>query len=310
MPRIRILMPMPYPDVKGPIARHSRVLIDELQKLDCEIDTAVWGKRRENESLFEKIFGRFGDVLKIRKTLTRNRYDILLVKTFHDWFSILRDTALVLLTKGRSRKTIIQLHGSVSHKFKEPGQWLFKLCNRIILRNSDAILVLSHEERRDFLKFQPGANVVVVENPYIEKRTASDETRPEKDSAANILFVGRLIEAKGLFELLDAVSLLQKKELNLTLRESSKTQKTILDVIPAQAGIFSPHAPPIDSRLRGNDVEGVLRDKAHNIRLNVRLTIVGDGPEEENLRRKAESLGVSSIVNFAGYCAGEDLMHH
>jgi glycosyltransferase involved in cell wall biosynthesis len=177
--------------------------------------TLPWGRRQDNESLFNKIGGRVQDIARIRRTLASSRFSTVVVKTAHDWATLSRDIPLLVAVRHLCPKITLQLHGSSSNWLVSPGRILFKYATRLLLGLSDAALILSSEEQRQWQKFHPTGNFFVVSNPFVPATVLSPEASPSTlnvpECRPTLLFVGRLVEAKGVLDLLNALPRILKQ---------------------------------------------------------------------------------------------------
>jgi glycosyltransferase involved in cell wall biosynthesis len=87
----------------------------------------------------------------------------------------------------------------------EPGHWAFKLATAVLLLLVDGVMVLSTEEQRLWQAFRRHPPVFAVKNPFVGT-AASRRHAPSAAEVDRVLFVGRLLEAKGIFDLLEAFS--------------------------------------------------------------------------------------------------------
>jgi glycosyltransferase involved in cell wall biosynthesis len=202
---MRIFMLVQNPGARGPVAKHTSHLVAALRSLGCTLVTHPWGQYRERESLLQKLSQRSGDVLSVRRAVKDQAFDIAVVKTAHDWRTLLRDTAVVLAIRRRCRPVVLQLHGSQASTLSEPGRRAFKVATAALLALVDGVLVLSTEEQRQWQAFRRGPPVFTVKNPYISAfPSAAREATNGSAPGARALFVGRLIKEKGIFELVEA----------------------------------------------------------------------------------------------------------
>jgi glycosyltransferase involved in cell wall biosynthesis len=121
---------------------------------------------------------------------------------------------------------VIHFHGSYSDQLSAPGHRLLKLASRVLVGACDAALVLSQEEKREWSAFYPAGRFEVVANPFLAEpvqavlaraaaASSSGDGGEEAASAparagggvATLLFVGRLMPEKGVFDLVQAVAL-------------------------------------------------------------------------------------------------------
>ena len=210
---MRIFMLVQQAGPPGPVPKLTMHLVAALRSRGCTVMTHPWGRRRLAESLIEKVIQRIRDVLSVHRASKGQTFDIAIVETSHDWRTVLRDIAVVLVIRRRCRPVVLQLHGSRASSLVERGHRGFKLATASLLSLVDGVLVLSTEERRQWQAFRCRPPVFTVKNPYV--RTLSLNSREAANTGApdRALFVGRLIEQKGIFDLIDALPLVLKKTL-------------------------------------------------------------------------------------------------
>jgi glycosyltransferase involved in cell wall biosynthesis len=214
---MRIFMLVQHPDARGPVPKHTSHLVAALRSLDCTVVTHPWGQQRAGETLLAKLIQRSRDVLSVYRTLRHNTFDVAIVKTSHDWRTLLRDIAVALVIRRRCRPIVLQFHGGLASRLVERGGHAFKLTTAILLALVDGTMVLSTEEQRQWRAFRRRPPVFVVKNPYVSIFPTLQE--PTNDSArSRVLFVGRLIEPKGIFDLIDALpAVLERTQCHLVV---------------------------------------------------------------------------------------------
>jgi glycosyltransferase involved in cell wall biosynthesis len=218
-------------EARGPVPKHTAHLIAALRSLGCTVVTHPWGRRSESASLREILIERLRDVLSVRRELTCQSFDIAVVKTAHDWRTLLRDIAVVLVIRQRCRPVILQLHGSRASKLINPGRHAFKLATAVLLTLVDGIMVLSSEERRQWQAFRRHPPVFTVKNPYL-RTFSSGPPQPTHMSGMRALFVGRLIEEKGIFDLIEAFKhVLGQTECELVIVGQGEQEEKLLYLI-------------------------------------------------------------------------------
>ncbi len=253
---LQILFLIPDEKINGPIPKINKILIPSLQSLGCQITTHPWGRRSEKESLFENSLGRLRDIIQIRNVLKEKAFDILFIPSAHDERALFRELMLLFGCQSFPIRKVLLFHGSKVDHLDRPGNFALKLLTRLVLDKSNAQMVLSSEERKEFQKLFPDKLFFVVDNPFI--RTEENDYQKARESSylkhatLHLLFVGRLIKPKGIFDLLESLQIVLKKA-------------------------------------------------------NCHLSIVGDGPEADNVRRFIDKLGLNDNVMLMGYLQGEEL---
>lgn len=220
-PKIRVLFLTVDPDIQGPIPKIDRLLLPALEDLGCDFTTNFWGRHSENETIFQKMVGRLFDLFNAIRKLIRIKPDILYIATTLDEYSLARDIPLLILARFFSARKVLMMHGSQTSFLEQPGHKLFKFLTKILIQFSDAILLLSTEELQDWTHFAPFGKYFVVSNPCeLKNKNELDRSnkRNLKPLHPTILFVGRLVRAKGIFDLIEAMpTILKKIDCNLLI---------------------------------------------------------------------------------------------
>lgn len=207
---MRILMLVQRPTARGPVPKHTAHLVSALRSLGCEVVTRPWGQHRTGESLVTKVVERFRDVRSVQRALRSEKFDVAVVKTAHDWQTLLRDIPVVLVIRRRCRPVVLQFHGSHPSLLGESGQRAFRAVTTFLLRLIDALMVLSTEEQREWQAFRPVLPIFTVKNPYVPGAGAATRTCT-RDQQPSALFVGRLMDEKGIFDLLEAFAAVRQR---------------------------------------------------------------------------------------------------
>lgn len=209
---LRVLMLMPYPHVRGPLPVIVPALTEQLREMGCHVETDLWSRHADDESVAAKVAGRASDLVRIVAHLARGRFDILFVPTAHNWAGLARDLPLMLASRPLCPHRVVHFHGSEVDALVGPGRPVYKALSRALVRRCDAVLLLSEEERALWARFESRGRFEVVLNPFLPSawfpRAASHEAetgpRLRSETDTTILFVGRLIREKGVLDLVEA----------------------------------------------------------------------------------------------------------
>jgi glycosyltransferase involved in cell wall biosynthesis len=202
---MRIFMLVQHQGLRGPVAKHTPYLVTALSSLGCTVVTHPWGRRSEDERFFVNATQRLRDVVSVGRALRGEAFDVAVVKTAHDWRTLARDIAVVLAIRRRCRPVLLQLHGSRASTLVQPGHRAFTLATAILLRLVDGVMVLSTEEQRQWQAFRRRTPVFTVKNPFVRHAVSGNDAVEASTAERNrVLYVGRLLEAKGIFDLVEA----------------------------------------------------------------------------------------------------------
>jgi len=211
---LRLLVLAPNPEISGPfpgpIARIAYSLVDALEGAGCIVERELWGRHEAHESNAARVAGRARDLARIRRKIASGRFDVVFVNTTHDWRALPRDL-LLMLSLPRRVPWVLLYHGSRADLLTSPGHALFKRATRCLLGRSRAVLVLSSVEARQWSNFSPRTSVHVVSNPF-SSGSGSSPRRNAQAASVRVLYAGRLVREKGLFELLEAMAQVVQQE--------------------------------------------------------------------------------------------------
>ena len=213
--RIRILMLSPHATVSGPLPKHTPVLIDALREQGCEVQSLGWGRHRDGDSRAVRAWSRLRDVVRVRTALRRRHFDVLVVKTSHEWVSMARDIPLLLATRRACPRIVLQFHGGRADRLGGRGHVVFKAASKVLFMLCDGVFVLSSEEARATATLRPAGTVRTVFNPYVAPNGGGPDTvgSSASASAATLLFASRLIAEKGVLDLVDAFAIVRAERL-------------------------------------------------------------------------------------------------
>jgi glycosyltransferase involved in cell wall biosynthesis len=199
----------PHVSVRSPLTKITPLLADALAGMGCEVVCEPWGRRSDQERMSSKLFTRFADTLRVRRTLSNGRFDALVVHTSHDRISLLRDVPLLLAVRRVTPCIALHLHGGHSEWLLAPGRYVFKYASRLLFRLSDGVLVLSTTQKRELERFAPSATFRVVLNPF-PTANGHDVERAHNEIPV-VVFASRLMATKGIFDLLEAAAILRQR---------------------------------------------------------------------------------------------------
>ncbi len=169
-----------------------------IENADCEFVHFRAG-RKDGEKLDSGwLVNQLQIPFAFRRAIGRSRPDVVHINTAFEPRSIIRDAALT--TFARNRRYVVHVHGGRFVMEDFPSRSLERAAGRL-LRNASRVVVLGETERERLLKRMPDLNITVLPNAVASARfPEADRPRGIK----NIVYLGRLQEAKGLSEMVEA----------------------------------------------------------------------------------------------------------
>jgi glycosyltransferase involved in cell wall biosynthesis len=207
---MRILMLTCHPHIRGPFPKILPLLARSLRSLGCHVVEEPWGRHHEEETRLRKVLDRPGDILRVRRRLKSEPFDVLFIHTTTEWANYSRDLPLLALCRSLVKHVVLQFHGSCPHLVLGDGNHAFKWASRRLFNSVDGVFVLSTEEQHAWQQFHPSGCFPVISNPFQPlPATPLDRAALPWSAPAGlpvVLFVGRLIREKGIYDLLEAVA--------------------------------------------------------------------------------------------------------
>lgn len=212
-------------------------VIDQLMNHD-------WGERFQFSYLATHITGNpikktlfFANAYKkLKKYIKNNTFDLIHIHMSYKG-SFYRKYYVAKLCKKKNKKVIIHLHGSEFKDFYNSGNKRRKKEIQELFTIADASIVLGEDWKQFILGIAPNANVIVINNAVALPNISS---RVNRDSRT-FLFLGALIQRKGVMDLLEAVKQMKNRSvLNFrVLIAGSGAEETRLREYVKQKGLQS-----------------------------------------------------------------------
>jgi glycosyltransferase involved in cell wall biosynthesis len=207
-----------------PPIHHVLLSKDEIQGLTglgytCK--SVLYGRNNYRANKVSKLAGVVARALKIVKELYTFSPDILYLNSRLEFDGSTRDfitTLLIRLLYFRKLKIIVKTHGSEPSILQSQSFFFRRMVIPWLQRNIDAWFILSQEEKDIVARFNPAlaskiyitANIIdatrSVQSASFKKRYSLDGNK------FNILFVGRIVREKGVFSLVESISMLDFRE--------------------------------------------------------------------------------------------------
>jgi glycosyltransferase involved in cell wall biosynthesis len=122
--------------------------------------------------------------------------------------SFWRKSSFVLLALAARRPVILHLHGGrFEHFYTNECGPVRKTLVRAILNRVNRVVVLSSQWKTQIERIAPRATTVCLFNPV----AVAPEPPARQRSASDLLFLGRLTDAKGLFDLFAALATIRRR---------------------------------------------------------------------------------------------------
>jgi glycosyltransferase involved in cell wall biosynthesis len=214
--RLRLLIGMPDPNSLGGPAACEPPFVSELRRHDVTVEEEiyVYGEKLSRTSSGSRVKRVLSAGFRLRHRLESGKFDLLHLNSSFDRRAILRDV-MTLAIIGRRAKVFIKFHGSDADLLQTRHPLLKVFVHRLLSR-VEGIGLLSTEEKANFVSAGwPASKIFVVKNvverEFPQPNKAFNRQHGVSDQIPTLLFIGRLIPAKGLLDVIEACGLLRDK---------------------------------------------------------------------------------------------------
>ncbi|MFK7928728.1 MAG: glycosyltransferase [Myxococcota bacterium] len=198
----RLLLWSPLPPPAGGIATWTKRLLEsELRdRYELRVVDVNAGSMSHDDRL-GRIRLALGTLPRWARALREFRPDVVHINTSARWPGLIKDAMAVRLARLSGARTVLHVRGRGLQFLWEHPRW--EVVFRRMINWADRLLVLNrvaaeHATRKGFTHVQQVPN-------FILRRPIPVREWPPFERPLRLLFVGWMISAKGIFELLDAV---------------------------------------------------------------------------------------------------------
>jgi glycosyltransferase involved in cell wall biosynthesis len=201
------------------------------------------GGRRENR--WGRLWRAIDSPVQLVAATARHRPRIMHINSAPDSKAFWRDAVYLVLAKSMGRQTVLEMHGSrlptdYANGSRLPTDYASRnrvrqAATRRILRLANRIVLLSEFDFVAYQNYDPRLSTVVIPNA-VEVLAGTPPRKPVSDDAPlKLIYIGRLIRAKGIFETVEAVRLLQARNIHVRLDivgagpDSEELRRSIVD---------------------------------------------------------------------------------
>lgn len=207
---LRVLMGVPSAGATGGgPALHLPMLVEDLRAGGIDVRTFAFGRWAEGEGIVTKILHQMVDLVRFPMLLRRTAPDCVQLNSSLDRRALVRDVPFVWMSRAFGCPVLVKWHGSELEFLQAGVAPLWRFLARQLLRGAHTIAVLSSEEERALRAHGDAPASAVVHNGLDLQRyarTTDVRTRLGIPAAAPVLlFVGRLLPAKGLLDVIAAL---------------------------------------------------------------------------------------------------------
>lgn len=246
--RILIIGPSPENENIGGVQKH----INNLKKLELFRDARIYDPGSIHSNVKKSLLSIISNILTLRRIVSEIKYDVIFINTSISLSPLIKLLLILnIIPKIEKYQTHVFFHGGRFANIKIIRYRTVRTILDWFFKPKITYHFLCSEQMDGFNKYFKGYQTKLYSNYSDEKHTLK---RIQNDSMPlKLLYAGRIIKNKGIFELLEAYKCLCINGYN-----------------------------------------------------NIELTFVGDGPDFQELRNKAEKMEINNL-RFMGYLKGIEL---
>lgn len=132
--------------------------------------------------------------------------------------SFWRDIAYLFVARIMGKKIVYQVHGGALPQFFFANNKLLTGLLKLILSSTDVVVLLAQEELHAYRNFKPSLHLELIPNAIeIDADPQWKKIPTSRDQLLRLVYVGRLAENKGIFEIVEALRIVLSHNRNIEL---------------------------------------------------------------------------------------------
>lgn len=231
--KVLIIGPFP-PPITGNGLSNKVVYEGAKEKEDLIADKISTSSKKFDESVgsfsFKKVFNAVCYNLKIHKVA---RADVLYITPGQSFFGIVKYAFFIIIAKLYRKKIIVHIHGNFLHQEYDKLKKTNKMIAKKLIGAANSGIVLSKSLKKNLSPFLADEKIETVNNFFEDYLAESIEDVLENKSLEKlkIIYLSNLMLEKGIMDLLSAIELLQKNNINYEAKIAGNIDVKIKDNI-------------------------------------------------------------------------------
>lgn len=217
MNKHKIVVFGPSLDAVSGMSTHVRMLLASDLARDYELLHFQVGSEGRRENALQKLMRFTLSPFQLALVLLRAGAEVVHLNVPLDRKGYWRDLAYAIVARSLGRRVVNQVHGGAMPQEFFRGNALLTWILRRFLVSSDVVTVLSSAELAAYRAFDSRMNVHLVPNAIDPAGLADQRRSYNTDRPLRLVYVGRLVRTKGLFEIVDALMELKRAGREFTL---------------------------------------------------------------------------------------------
>lgn len=228
--KLKIVLFGPSLEAVSGVSTHVRILFASELARDYELVHFQVGSEGRRETVLQKLMRFTLSPFHLALLLVRTEAEIVHLNVSLDPKAYWRDFVYSIVARLLGRRVVNQIHGGVMPQDFFRGNSLLTWFLRRFLVSSDAVSVLSNAELAAYRAFDPRIRVHLVPNAIDPSGLAGRTRSYNTDRPLKLVYVGRLVRTKGLFEVIEAMTELKRagREFGLCIAGEGEDQGALM----------------------------------------------------------------------------------
>lgn len=215
--RKRVLVFGPSLSAVSGVSTHVNMLMASALSRDYELIHFQVGSEGREESALRKLLRFLVSPVQLAGWITKNRPCAVHMNTSLDQKAYWRDLVYLVVARALGVKIVNQIHGgSLPQEFFRNSLLRWGLRRAFLASNS--VIVLTSQELEAYKSFDARIRVHRIPNAIDVPELLKMSRAPNRNDPIRIVYVGRLVRTKGLFEAVDALTLLARQSVPFEFR--------------------------------------------------------------------------------------------
>ncbi len=226
----KIVVLGPSLDAVSGVSTHVRMLFASDLSRDYELLHFQVGSEGRRETALQKLMRFSFSPCHFALLLLRTGAEIVHLNASLDAKSYWRDLVYSIVARLLGRRVVNQIHGGAMPQEFFRDNALLTWILRNFLVSSDRVTVLSSAELAAYRAFDARIRVHLVPNAIDPSGLADQARAYNTDRPLKLVYVGRLVRAKGLFEVIEAMAELKRagREFRLCIAGEGQDQRALM----------------------------------------------------------------------------------
>jgi glycosyltransferase involved in cell wall biosynthesis len=228
--RVKIVLLGPSLDAVSGVSTHVRMLFASELAQECELLHFQVGSEGRRETVPRKLMRFAFSPLHLALLLLRTGAEVVHLNASLEPKAYWRDLVYSIVAKLLGRRVVCQIHGGAMPQDFFRGNALLTWVLRRFLVSSNAVSVLSSAELAAYRKFDPRIRVHLVPNAIDPSGLAGRTRSCNTARPLRLVYVGRLVRTKGLFEVVEAMTELKRagRDVSLCIAGEGQDQAALM----------------------------------------------------------------------------------